>query len=157
MIESVLGFKLLADRQCPDAFARRCEDGVDQGWSKRRHARFPDAAWWRVGIGGYDVNIGHDRCLVDPDDREVVKIALLYLAVLEGDLAVFGEAQPHDRGALDLRLDPFGVDEHAAVDRGVDLVNGELAFIANRHLDNGRDIADEAPMRGNAEPVSLRH
>lgn len=50
--ELVLGFKLLADRQRPDAFPGRCEDGVDQGRSKRRRAGFPGAAWWRVGIGG---------------------------------------------------------------------------------------------------------
>jgi|SRR6267142_5475922 len=29
---------------------------------------------------------------VEPDHREVVEIALLHLAVLEGDLAIFGEA-----------------------------------------------------------------
>src|SRR5882672_6322485 len=100
--ELVLGFKLLADRQRPNTLPGRCEDGVDQGWSEGRHARFPDAARWRIGIGGYDVHVGHQRRLVEPDHREVVEIALLHLAVLEGDLAIFGEAQPHDRGALDL-------------------------------------------------------
>ncbi len=80
----------------------------------------------------------------------------MHLAALEGDLAVFGEAQAHDRRALDLRLDPFGIDEHAAVDGSVDLVNGQFAFFADRHLDDGRDIADETAMHGNPEPVSLR-
>jgi hypothetical protein len=36
------------------------------------------------------------------------------------------------------------------------LVNGEFSFFANRHLDDGRDIADEAPMHCDSEPVSLR-
>src|ERR1700728_3791915 len=91
-VEHVLGFKLLSDRQCANAFAGRGEDGVDQSWSKRRHAGFPNSAGWRIGIEGYDVHIGHEGSLVDPDHREVVKIALLYLAILEGDLAIFGKA-----------------------------------------------------------------
>jgi hypothetical protein len=41
-----------------------------------------------IGIGGYDVHVGDERRLVDPDHREVVEIALLHLAVLEGDLAI---------------------------------------------------------------------
>src|SRR5712671_6128685 len=155
--ELVLGFKLLADRQRPNALPGRCEDGVDQGRSEGRHARLPCAAWRRIGIGRDDVHVGYQGCLVHPNHREVVVVALLHLAVLEGDLAVFGEAQAHDRRALDLRLDPFGIDEHAAVDGSVDLVNGQFAFFADRHLDDGRDVADEAPMYGNPEPVSLRH
>ena len=155
--ELVSGFKLLADRQRPNALPGRCEDGVDQGWSEGRHARLPCAAWRRIGIGRDDVHIGHQGCLVHPDHREVVVVALLHLAVLEGDLAVFGEAQAHDRRALDLRLDPFGIDEHAAVDGSVDLVNGQFAFFADRYLDDGRDIADEAAMHGNAKPVSFGH
>ncbi len=35
--------------------------------------------------------------------------------------------------------------------------HGQLALVVDRHLDNGRDIADEAAMRGDAEPVALRH
>jgi hypothetical protein len=51
------------------------------------------------------VDIGHQWCFVDPEQREVVEVLLLHLAVLEGDLAIFGEAEPHDGGALDLGLD----------------------------------------------------
>ena len=34
---------MLADRQCPDAFAGGCEDRVHQGRRKRRQARLPGA------------------------------------------------------------------------------------------------------------------
>ena len=33
----------------------------------------------------------------------------------------------------------------------------ELALVVDRYFDNGRDIADEAAVHGNAEPVSFRH
>jgi len=38
------------------------------------------------------VHVGHERSLVDPNQREIIEIALLDLAVLEGDLAIFGKA-----------------------------------------------------------------
>ena len=68
---------------------------------------------------------------------------------------MFGEAHAHDRGALDLRLDPFRIDIGSAIYGGIDPGHGELALVVNGHLDDGRDIADEAAMRGNAEPVTL--
>src|SRR5262249_29783354 len=95
--------------------------------------------------------------LVDADHRETVKIPLLHLAVLEGDLAMLGKAQAHDSSALDLRLDALRVDVCSTIDGGVDPGYRELALFVNRHLDHGRDIADEAPVYGNAEPVSFGH
>src|SRR2546429_9276095 len=68
---------------------------------------------------------------------------------------MLGEAHAHDRGALDLRLDPLRIDEGSAIYRGIDPRHGELALVVNGDLDDGRDIADEAAVRGNAEPVSL--
>src|SRR4029078_1742364 len=62
----------------------------------------------------------------------------------------------HDRSAFDLRLDPLGVDVDAAVDRGIHPRDRQLAFVINRALDDRGDIADEAAMRRNAEPVALR-
>src|SRR5690349_20641746 len=152
-----LRLQLLADRQCADALAGRGEDRVDQRRRKGRHTRLADAAGWRVGAGRYDVDVGYARGLVDPDHREIVEIALLHLAVLEGDRAMLGEAHPHDRGTLDLRLDPLRIDVGSAINRGIDPGPGELALVVNGYLDDGRDIADEAAMRGNAEPVSLGH
>ena len=37
---------------------------------------------------------------VDPRDLEVVEVALLHAAVLERDLAVFGERKPHHSRAF---------------------------------------------------------
>src|SRR4051794_12214953 len=150
-----LRLQLLADRQGAYALAGRGEDRVDQRRRKRRHTRLADAAGWRVRAGRYDVDIRNGRGLVDPDHREIVEITLLHLAVLEGDRAMFGEAHAHDRGALDLRLDPLRIDEGSAIYRGIDPRHGELALVVNGDLDDGRDIADEAAMRGNAEPVPL--
>src|SRR5260221_4025129 len=152
-----LRLELLADRQRPNAFPGRCEDRVDQCGREWRHARLTDAAGRHVRIGWHDVDVGDERSLINPDHGEVVEIPLLYLAVLEGDLAISGEREPHDGGALDLRLDPLRIDERSAIDRGVHLGNGELALIVDRYLDDGRDIADKAAMHGNAEPVSFGH
>src|SRR4029079_14729439 len=150
-----LRLQLLADRQCADALAGRGEDRADQRPRKGRHARLADAAGRRVGAGRYDVDVGYARGLVDPDHREIVEIPLLHLAVLEGDRAMFGEAHAHDRGAFDLRLDPLRIDVGSAVYGGIDPRHGELALVVNGHLDDGRDVADEAAMRRNAEAVSL--
>src|SRR5438046_54347 len=150
-----LRLQLLADRQCADALAGRGEDRVDQRRRKRRHPRLADAAGRRVGAGRYDVDVGYGRGLVDPDHREIVEIALLHLAVLEGDRAMLGEAHAHDRGALDLRLDPLRIDEGSAIYRGIDPRHGKLALVVNGDLDDGRDIADEAAVCGTAEPMPL--
>ena len=68
-------------------------------------------------------------------------------------LAICGETQSHDRRAFDLRLDPFRIDERAAIDRGIDPGNAELALVVDRDLDDGRDVADEAAVHGDAKPV----
>ena len=70
--EPGLGFKLLADRHRPDAFAGRGEDRVDQDRRERWHAGFADAAWRRIGIGEHDIGVGHQRQFIHPDHREVV-------------------------------------------------------------------------------------
>ena len=75
---------------------------------------------------------------------------------LKRDLAVFGERQPHHGRALDLRADALGVDAEAAVDRGIDARHRDVALVVDRDLDDGRDVADEAAMRGDAEPLTLR-
>jgi hypothetical protein len=56
---------------------------------------------WRVFF--YRLHRGNQRLFIDTDDKETIEIALLHPAVLEADLTVLGEAQPHDRRALDLR------------------------------------------------------
>src|SRR5437879_1926892 len=147
--------ELPPDRQCPDTLAGRGKDRVDQRRRKGRHAGLADAAGRRIGAGRYDVDVRDGRGLVDPDHREIVEIALLHLAVLEGDRAMFDKAHAHDRGAFDLRLDPLRIDVGSAIDSGIDPGHGELALVVDGYLDDRRDIADEAAMRGNAEPVTL--
>jgi len=60
------------------------------------------------------------RRFVDAQDLEAVEIVLLDAPVLEADLAIARKAQPHHRGAFDLRVDPFGVGRKAAIDRDID-------------------------------------
>src|SRR3954454_1713577 len=150
-----LRLQLLADRQCADALAGRGEDRVDQRGCKRRHARLADAAGRRIRAGRYDVDVRYGRGLFDPNHREIVVVALLHLAVPKGNRAMFGEAQAHDRGTFDLRLDPLWIDVGTAIDRGIDPGHDELALVVDGYLDDRRDIADKAAMRGNAKPVTL--
>ena len=84
-----LRLQLLADRQCADTLAGRGEDRVDQRRRKGRHARLSDTARRRVGSGRHDVDVRHARRFVDPDQRKIVEIALLHLAVLEGNRAIY--------------------------------------------------------------------
>src|SRR5262249_5980122 len=153
--KSPLGRQLLADRQRPDALARRGKNSVGQCRREGRHAGLADPAWRRVGAGRYNVDIRQQRRFVYTDHREIVEVLLLHFAVLEGDLAIFSEAQAHDCGALDLGLDSLWVDIGSAVDGGVDPRHRELTFVVDGHLDDGRDVADEAPVDGDAKPVSF--
>src|SRR5207253_4216023 len=124
---------------------------------KWRQARFAGSAGRLTVSCRHDVDIGDQRRLIDTHDREVVEVALLHPAVLEGDLAVFRKAQAHDGRSLDLRLDPLRIDEGSAIDRGVHTLDAELAFAANRDLDDGGNVTDKAPMGRDAKPVSLGH
>src|SRR5258708_10435804 len=126
--------ELLGDRQRPNAFPGRCEDRVDQCGREWRHARLTDAAGRHVRIGWHDVDVGDERSLIHPDHGEVVEIPLLYLAVLEGDLAIFGEREPHDRAALDLRLDPLRIDERSPIAPALPLAILALALILHPYL-----------------------
>jgi hypothetical protein len=62
---SPLGLQLVADRQRPDAPAGRGKDGVGQCRCEGRHAGLADVAWRRVAAGRHDVDIGHQRRLID--------------------------------------------------------------------------------------------
>src|SRR3954462_7215508 len=97
-----LRFQLLAERKAADALSGRGEDGVHQRRREWRDTGLADAARRRVGSWRHDVEGGHNRGFVHPEHLEVVEVLLLPLAVLEGDLAVFGETEPHDSRALDL-------------------------------------------------------
>ena len=94
--------------------------------------------------------------LLVPDNRVVVEVALLDTPVLKRDLAVFGEREPHHGCAFDLRSDALRIDVKAAVDRGVDARHREVALVVDGDLDHGGNIADEAAMRRDTEPVTGR-
>src|SRR6185437_12948546 len=149
--------ELLADRQRADALAGGGKDRIHQSRRERRQAGFAGAARWCVAGGRHDVDMGYQRCFVHPDHREVVEVLLLHPAVLEADLAIFGEAQPHDRAALDLRLDALRCDVGAAIEGGIDPRHRELTCLVDSHLDDGRDVADEAAVDGDAEAMALWH
>ena len=78
------------------------------------------------------MGIRHRRRFVVPDDLVVVEVALLNAAILEGDLAIFGERQPHHGRAFDLRANALGIDIEAAVDRGIDPRHCEIALLVDR-------------------------
>src|SRR5689334_15218511 len=81
---------LVADRQRPDALARRREDRVAQGRREGRDAGLADACRRHFNAVRHDVRAGLGRRFVDPDHLIVVEVGLLDAAVLEGDLAVAG-------------------------------------------------------------------
>ena len=88
-----LRLELLFDRKSSDAFARGGKDRIDQSRGERWHARFSYAAGRCIRSGRHDVDVDDSWRLVNPDDRVVVEIALLYLSVLEANLAIFSDDQ----------------------------------------------------------------
>src|SRR4051794_27412253 len=146
--------QLVADRKATYALACRRENRVAQSRRKGRHARLADAAR-RPVLPRRDVHVDDLRRFIDPCYGKIIEIALLRAAVLEGDLAVLGEADPHDRGAFNLRANALRIDVGAAIDCGVDAWDRYVAFIIDRDLDYRRDIAHKAAMRSDAETVAL--
>lgn len=60
--------------------------------------------------------------------------------------------------ALRFATDPFRIDVRAAIDCSVHPWHRELALVVNRHLDDGRDVADERAVQDrDAETVAFRH
>jgi hypothetical protein len=86
--------ELIADRQAPDAFAGRCEDGVAQCRREGRQPRLADAARRHVDPVGNDPHMRDRRRLVDADDLEAIKVVLLDAAVLEADPAPLSLRSP---------------------------------------------------------------
>src|SRR6202007_2244747 len=114
-----------------------------------------DTAGRRLRPRRHDVDIGDTRRFVDPNKREIIQILLLDLAILEGDLAISGQTEAHDGRAFELRLDALGVDIGSAIDRGIDPRHSEISLLIDCHFDDGRDIADEAAVYGDAKAVSF--
>src|SRR6516225_7936279 len=96
------------------------------------------------------------RRLLDAQDLEAVEIVLFDAPVLEADLAVFGEAQPHYRGAFHLRVDAFRVGGETTIDRSINAGHREAPLVVHSDLNDGRDIADETAVYGDALAVPRR-
>src|SRR6202007_1647284 len=127
--------QLVADRQAAGALAGGSEDRGAQGRRKRRQPPTADTPRRHIDAVGDDPDVRDRRRLVDTNDPEAVEIVLLDATVLEADLAIFGEAQPHHRRPLDLRVDPLWVGCKAAIDRSVDARYGQISLVVHRDLD----------------------
>src|SRR5882762_2715548 len=109
-------FGLIFDWQTPDTLAGRRTNGIAQRGRDRRNTGFADAAERYAPIGGRNqMNSDIGRGLVHPRDAVLMKIILLHTPMLESNLAVHGEAQPHDHGTFELRADALGIDLRPAV------------------------------------------
>ncbi len=100
--------------------------------------------------------MGFARRLADAQHLIIVEVALLNLAVLEGDFALQGHAHTHDRGALHLRADSIRIDRRTAVDGEVEPRNGDVAFVVHCCFDNDCGIAQVVTEHSQAEAVTGR-
>src|SRR4051812_28020410 len=94
-------------------------------------------------------------CFIDSRHDEPVEVLLLGLAVLERDLPMLGQGQPHHRGALDLRADALRIDVETAVDCGVDARYGEASLVIHGDMYDGRNVGQEAAMCSDAAPLAF--
>src|SRR3979411_874062 len=90
------------------------------------------------------------RGLVHPRDAVLMKIVLLNAPMLESNLAVHGEAQPHDHGTFELRAHALGIDLRPAVESDVDPRDLDQARFIERALRDGGDVAQETIVGGKA-------
>jgi hypothetical protein len=83
------------------------------------------------------------RRFIDPHHPVIVEVALLHPSLGDRDLVVEGGCEAEDEAALDLRLDPVGIDRRAAVDRRRHTAERDLAVVVDLSLDDRRDIRAE--------------
>ncbi len=95
------------------------------------------------------------RRLVHAHRLERVEIALLDAPGLDRDLGLLREALAHHRRAFELRADAVRVDVSAAIDRHVDARDRELALGVDRGVHDRRDVAQEAPVHGDAAALAI--
>lgn len=149
--------ELIGNRQAADARAGRREDRIGQRGRDGRQARLAHAAErCREIVGRDEMHADFTRRLVHSQHLEPVEVALLRMAVLERDLAVQRDAEPHHHRPLELRAYALRIDLRPAVDRDVDPRHRDLAVGIDLHLAHRRRIRHEAAMRGDPEPVPLR-
>src|SRR5687768_1897152 len=92
--------------------------------------------------------------IVHPGHLKVVEIRLVDLAGGRGDLAGPRKPYSHHGRTLELRTNAVRVDDHTSVDDLFDARNPKGALGIDLDLDDGRDVAVEAAVRGNAHPAA---
>ena len=82
-----------------------------------------------------------------------MKVALLNLTRDEINGAVSHRVESQHDAALNLGLDPQGIDSKTAIDHADDAIDGESAIAGNRHFDRLCDGGDRLnPSRHTASP-----
>src|SRR5262249_38518380 len=126
------------------------EDRVADRRRGRRHARLAYAARRRVALDEVDMGLRRD---VGARNLVVAEIALLDTSPLEADAAVEGVADRHDNGALELGAHAVRIDDQTAIDGDIDPGYRDRPVVADGHLGNHRDVAQEAAM--DRDPTSV--
>src|ERR1700678_666724 len=116
----VLGECFGPERQAAKTFAGRREDGVGHGRSRRRNTWLADSA--RGFVAGNDVHFDVGR-VVDANHRIIIEIALLHLAIRDGDFVEKRRSQTEHHSALDLGFEHVGINDLAAIDGDHDAID----------------------------------
>jgi hypothetical protein len=120
---------------------RRC-DGRD--------ARLADTAWGSIAL--HEIERRTPGSLIDPDDASAAaEVVLLNSAALHRDPAIQRETHPEDHRAFELGAHTVAVDDRARVKRHPHFVYPERPIRALRHRRNDSRVAEEAPVRREAE------
>src|SRR5882672_6736067 len=156
LIESVVMVFLVASsdfqRQAAQPLSRERVHGVGDRRCNRRRARFAHTPG-RL-IAGYDLHLDC-RALVDAKRWVVVKVALLHLTLIDGDLAVERSRQAVHDGAFHLLANQVRVHGHTAVDDALDPVHTNLFIFGQRDFGDLRNDAAEGAVDREA-PRALR-
>src|SRR6266481_4544681 len=137
------------NRQPPDAFSTRRENGVGQRGGSRGNAGLTAAAgWFRAR---HDVDFDFARSVAHAQDLVVVEIALLYPSAGNGDLAFQGLRQAKIDGAFHLGFHTEWVDRGTAIDGADHAIHakGTVLRVAGHFRDLG-DVASPAKRGGDA-------
>jgi Fic family protein len=142
---------LPSDGKLADALTRGREDGVAKRRGDGRYAGLSHTSRWSVAF--HDVHAGLDRRFVHAENRVIVEVALVDLAVAGGDFAHGRQARAKHCGAFELRAHPIGIDNRARVHHGIDARDGELALRADGHLHYRSNVGEEAAVRRDTQTV----
>jgi len=135
------------DGESAQADAGRRVQRVAEGRRRGGHAGLADAAW---GFAALDqVNLD-SRSFVDSHHAVVVEIALLYSALVDGDIAVQGGGQPEYQAALQLRDHRIRIDDDARVHHAHQAMHADLAAGIDLRLGDRRNESAECHLQRDA-------